>query len=275
MHILGKVLGGFFGFLMAGPLGAFLGLFIGSIFDKALRAHLSLPYYHFRTEKREIVINAFIKSTGCLMGYFAKLDGRVSEEELHYANQIFQELHLNTEQTNTAKQWFTSSKNGQINLEDQIRMLVFLKEKNLLLCKTCLDIIFKMLKIDGLNTQKITVMNKILSALGFAPLETMFNPEDFWQNVHAHTQYRQQNYQRQSYTPPSSHTSLDNAFKTLGLNASATQAEVKKAYRRLMSKHHPDKMMAKGASSKEIKESTEKTQQISRAYELICNQKGW
>lgn len=277
MQVLGKIIGGILGFLMGGAIGACLGVFIGGFFDKALNAHLSLPYYHFRSEKRESVINAFVKTCACLMGFFAKLDGRVSEDELRYANQVFQELHLNKAQAQTAKKWFTTSKNGQVSLEDQIRMLSYLKEKNLFLCKTCLDIIYKMLKIDGLDGQKINSMNKLLSELGFSPLESIFNREEFWQNMHADYQFRQRSHQRQSYyrPPPTEPNRLDNAFKELGLASNANQPEVKKAYRKLMSQHHPDKMMAKGASEAQIKIATEKTQQISRAYEFICDQKGW
>ena len=170
MHIFGKIFGGFLGYLMAGPLGALVGIMLGNVFDKSLKLHLNQSYQDFRFEKRDDVSATYIKAVSCLMGFFAKADGRVSEHELSFAASIFKEMKLSGKQLNNAKEWFTSSKNGQINLDDQIRMLLFLKEKNLFLCKNCLDIIFKMLKIDGLNTQKITVMNKILSALGFSPL---------------------------------------------------------------------------------------------------------
>jgi DnaJ like chaperone protein len=64
-------------------------------------------------------------------------------------------------------------------------------------------------------------------------------------------------------------SSLAEAYKILGLTPAATQAEVKRAYRRLMSQHHPDKLAAKGLSEATMVRATEKTQQISKAYQTI------
>ena len=273
MQILGKIIGSSLGFIMAGPIGAILGVMIGNMFDKGLSQHMSQSFQHFHREKRETVTNAFIKTSACLMGFFAKADGRVSEDEIEYANQIFKELKLNPEQKQNAKEWFTTSKNGQVSLDDQIRMLLYLKEKNVFLCKNCLDISFQMIKIDGMNANKIHFLNLILNALGFAPVEPLFSQSAFWEDLQNQTRNRSYHYQ----APPaqSSTNRVDEAFKTLNLSPQATQADVKKAYRKLMSQYHPDKMMAKGASTDEVKKATEKTQQISKAYELICSVKGW
>lgn len=275
MQIIGKIIGGCLGFIMAGTFGAILGLMIGNLFDRALSQQMSQAFNHFFNEKRASVTQGFIKTSACLMGFFAKADGRVSEKELDYANHIFKSLRLNEEQDHQAKEWFTISKNGQISLDDQIRMLKYLKEKNLFLCKYCLDISYQMIKIDGLNQKKISLLNHILSELGFAPLETLFNPEDLWQEFKNQQSHSYQ-YQRQNYSSNHrAHSSTEDAFKTLNLPTTASQSEVKKSYRKLMSKYHPDKMMAKGASQQEIKLATEKTQQISKAYELICSVKAW
>lgn len=273
MQILGKIIGSSLGFMMAGPIGAIIGVIIGNMFDKGLSQHMSQSFQHFHQEKREPVISAFIKASACLMGFFAKADGRVSEQEIEYANQVFKTLKLNSEQTLNAKEWFTSSKNGQVSLDDQIRMLQYLKEKNVFLCKNCLDISFQMLKIDGMNANKVRYLNLILNALGFAPIENIFSQSEFWQDFNHQARQKSYSYQAPPYQAPVNR--LEEAFKTLHLSETATQAEVKKSYRKLMSKYHPDKMMAKGATAEEIKKATEKTQQISKAYDLICSVKGW
>ncbi|HBB52900.1 MAG TPA: co-chaperone DjlA [Legionellales bacterium] len=276
MQILGKMIGGSLGFMMAGPFGAIIGLIIGNMFDKGLSSHMSQPYNHFFNEKRTAVSQAFIKTSACLMGFFAKADGRVSEKELEYANSVFHNFKIDDEQILQAQEWFTTSKNGQISLKDQIRMLQYLKEKNLFLCKYCLDITYQMIKIDGLNSKKIHLLNQVLTELGFAPIETIFNPEDLWEEFKSQQRSSHQ-YQRYQQRPPFStpQNTTENAFKTLNLPSSASQTEVKKAYRRLMSQYHPDKMMAKGASELDIQKATEKTQEISKAYEQICSVKGW
>ncbi|NBX85190.1 MAG: co-chaperone DjlA [Gammaproteobacteria bacterium] len=274
MQFMGKFVGGALGFMMGGTLGAVFGVLIGGVFDRALAQHLHQPYQQYFREKRPHIQGAFVKTISCLLGILAKADGRVSELELQYANQVFSDLKLNDDELENAKKWFTTSKNGQVQFVDVVRMLDYLKEKNLFLCKVCLDISYQMAKLDGLSIEKIKLMNSLLSSIGFAPLESIFKPEEFWQYVHAEQMHRQQNYQHE--TPPKQQQYAPfQAYEILDLQPNASQHDVKKAYRKLMSQYHPDKMMAKGASQREIKEATVKTQQISKAYQQICDLKGW
>jgi DnaJ like chaperone protein len=274
MQFMGKLVGGTLGFMMGGTLGAVFGVLIGGVFDRALAQHLNQPYQQYFREKRPSIKAAFVKTLSCLLGILAKADGRVSELELQYANQVFNDLKLNDDELDNAKKWFTTSKNGQVQFVDVVRMLDYLKEKNLFLCKVCLDISYQMAKLDGLSIEKIKLMNSLLSSIGFAPLESVFKPEEFWQYVHAEQMNRQQ--RQQQYTPPKQQEYAPfQAYEILNLQTNASQHEVKKAYRKLMSQYHPDKMMAKGASPREIREATTKTQQISKAYQQICDLKGW
>ena len=63
--------------------------------------------------------------------------------------------------------------------------------------------------------------------------------------------------------------SLANAYRILGVGRDTDDAGIKKAYRRLMNQHHPDKLIAKGLPEEMIKLATEKTTEIKAAYELI------
>jgi len=65
------------------------------------------------------------------------------------------------------------------------------------------------------------------------------------------------------------------AYGLLGVSKTADKDEVKRAYRKLMSQHHPDKLVSKGLPPEMIKVATEKTQQIKAAYEQIKEAKGW
>ena len=67
---------------------------------------------------------------------------------------------------------------------------------------------------------------------------------------------------------------LASAYATLGIGPKASDAEIKKAYRRLMSQHHPDKLMAKGLPEEAMRMASQKTQEIRRAYETITEARG-
>jgi DnaJ like chaperone protein len=80
-------------------------------------------------------------------------------------------------------------------------------------------------------------------------------------------QYRQW---RRFEPPRPRETPLAEAYATLGLPASATDSDIKRAYRRLISQHHPDKLAAKGLSTERMQQATEQTQKIQKAYDAIC-----
>jgi len=69
--------------------------------------------------------------------------------------------------------------------------------------------------------------------------------------------------------------SLDQAYAVLGVSSSDNIATIKKAYRKLMNQHHPDKMVAKGLPAEMLKLAQEKTQQISAAYDAIREARGF
>jgi len=74
--------------------------------------------------------------------------------------------------------------------------------------------------------------------------------------------------------PPSPQDELATSYKLLGVTDNSTPQQIKKAYRQLMSQHHPDKLVAKGLPNEMIKLATEKTQRIQKAYEIVCRSRG-
>ena len=62
---------------------------------------------------------------------------------------------------------------------------------------------------------------------------------------------------------------MDDAYKALGVSADSTDQEVKKAYRKLISQYHPDKLMGQGVPEDMIKVATEQAKEVQLAYDLI------
>jgi len=81
------------------------------------------------------------------------------------------------------------------------------------------------------------------------------------------------NARQQMHTSPQA--SLEEAYEVLGVSSHASHDEIKKAYRKLMNQHHPDKLAARGLPSSMIKRAQEKTQQILAAYDMIRETRGF
>ena len=111
---VGKLLGGLLGFLMAGPLGALLGLWLGHSFDNGLK--LNKGTFGF-APNLGTVQNEFFITTFMVMGHIAKSDGRVSQQEIAMARQVMQALHLNEAMRLKAMHAFNDGKAPDFDLQ--------------------------------------------------------------------------------------------------------------------------------------------------------------
>lgn len=270
----GKVIGAFLGFLMAGPAGALLGILIGNFFDRGLVAHFSRPHWSYHAEKRKAIQNIFFESTFSVMGHIAKADGRVSEQSIQMAKKLMEEMELIRTQATTAQDYFNAGKSHHFNLKDSITKLQKMSYDNPELLKLFIDIQYRAAKVDGLSIKKQHILNTILRLLGFAPLREQYRfYEDFASYSTRQKTHQQSSHHQGYYQGPRS--SLDHAYGILGVSATTNKQDVKRAYQRLISRNHPDKLIAKGLPEEMIKIANEKTQQIRKAYEEICASKGW
>jgi len=67
---------------------------------------------------------------------------------------------------------------------------------------------------------------------------------------------------------------LADAYRVLEVTATSSNAEITKAYRRQMSRHHPDKLVANGLPESMMEIAKQRTQQIREAYETVCEHRG-
>jgi DnaJ like chaperone protein len=248
----GTVLGGTLGFMFGGPLGALLGAALGRNFDRGIKITDRLG--SFDAGQQERVQAAFFATTFSVMGHIAKLDGTVTAKEIAAAEGIMSQMQLGSLQRKAAIKLFNEGKKDSFPLHDVIMQFrrECMRRRNL--AQVFLEIQIATAMADGhLHASEKQVLLDIGEQLGFnrADIEHLFN---------------------MSGPRPAAGTrkqSLSKAYDILGISKSASDAEVKKAYRRLMSQHHPDKLIAKGLPEEMIKFATEKTQEIKSAYEQI------
>lgn len=262
MFWLGKYLGAIFGYFVAGPFGAIIGLLLGHYFDLAIRnIRLNPPSYgssHTHTQ------DIFFRATFTIMGYVAKADGRISENEIRAAESIMKNMMLTPELRKQAIHYFQLGKKSNFDLDEILAELnsACFHQPNLL--HLFIEIQVQASYADGtLSIKKQRILEHVCRRLGVDP--SYF----FYQQGYG--SYNQQ--YRQTAQQPSVDR-LENAYRLLGLTKSNSDAEVKKAYRKLMNENHPDKLVSKGLPEEMIKLATEKTVEIKAAYDLICRSRG-
>jgi DnaJ like chaperone protein len=272
MSWLGKFFGGAFGFMLGGPLGAILGASLGHQFDIGMIRVENLENLSPGDQHR--VQMAFFTATFSVMGHIAKSDGRVSPEEISLANRIMDKMAISGEMRVTAVNLFQQGKRADFPLNDVLAQ--FYKE-----CHRRNDLIRMFLEIqiqeafaDGsLDSKEERLLLHICGQLRITQLEYQrmkmrvqaqqrFNYQYQYQQQDSHQRQGQQSYRREQ-------SSLQDAYEVMGLKPTASDDEVKKAYRRLMSQNHPDKLVAKGLPEEMMKLAKEKTQKITKAYETI------
>ncbi len=254
MNWIGKIIGFFVGYLLAGHLGALFGIIIGHFYDLGyFRRWFGTPHGAFAS--RAQVQHVFFNSTFQIMGYIAKSDGRVSESEIAVARQVMQQMLLNEALRREAVQLFNQGKKTDFDLDAALDHLREICHHHPSLLRVFLELQLQMALAETgqLNEDKRRILHFICGRLGVVGIDF----SQFEQRARA-----EQNYTRHSAT-------LSDAYRILGVNSKASDEEIKMAYRRLMNQNHPDKLMAKGLPAEMLKIATRKTQQIKQAYEQI------
>lgn len=247
----GTIVGGALGYMLGGPLGAMLGASLGRNFDRGI--DLSGQPGLFEPGEQQRVQAAFFSATFSIMGHIAKSDGQVTEDEIASCKNIMTQMQLDEQQRETAVKLFNEGKKSDFPLDEVLVQLRQECHRRTSLIQVFLEIQITTAMADGhLHTNERKLIHHIGVKLGIprAEIDRLFH----FSQHHAATTPQQ---------------SLSEAYKLLGVTKESTDAEIKKAYRRLMSQHHPDKLIAKGLPEEMIKLATEQTSEIKLAYEQI------
>ncbi len=262
----GKLAGGGLGFALGGPLGGMIGAILGHQFDKSASGQHGRVGYDPGSQERTQA--AFFAATFSVMGHIAKADGRVSPQEIQLAEQVIAQMRLNKEQRKAAIALFNQGKQDDFEIDEVLEQFRRECRRKITLIQMFIEIQLQAAYADGTkHPEEERILRHICEVLSY-PQALLSQLESL-----IFAQQRSYQYSNTGRSRPSTASELKNAYKILGVNASATDAELKKAYRRLMSQHHPDKLIAKGLPEEMIEIATDKTQEIQKAYELIKAQR--
>lgn len=271
----GTALGGALGFAVGGPVGALFGAVVGRGLDRgAARADL---FRGVTAADRARLKERFFETTFAVMGHLTKADGRVSKSEIAFAESVMDRMGLSAAMRRAAILFFNQGKAPGFDLMaslGELRRAGFAQGP---LLQIFIEVQLGAAYADGEPTRgQREILERIRRALqmplaSYRRLERMIliqqrvlgglgaNPGAGWGGGTG-----SQGGARGPGPDP-----LARAYATLGVESNASDAEVKRAYRRLMNRHHPDKLVSRGVPEEALKLASQKTQEIRRAYETI------
>lgn len=268
MRIWGKVLGAFFGFLLGNIFGALLGLWIGHRFDRGM----GMSFRRAPSQQQQAV---FFHATFAVMGHIAKASGQVTEHEIRVASSLMDRMRLSGEQRVRAQESFRQGKESDFPLRETLAEFrrASLGQRDIL--RFFLEVQLQAAFADGkVEANERAILQTIADELGFSRIELarILAMAEAQMNFFHRQQQGGQGQQYRQEAP--SQDRLKDAYQLLGVSESDSDQEIKRAYRKEMSKHHPDKLAAKGLPPEMMEMAKEKTQEIQQAWEWIREARG-
>jgi len=249
-----KLIGFIAGFYFLGFFGALLGLFAGSFIDR-LRAYGAGAMNPLQNALRQAV---FLETLFIAMGKLAKADGVVTQEEISHVEQFMQKMGMTAEHRQQAIAWFKQGSAPGFDMSPACCRFMSVCGHTKNLKQVLLVYLIVMALADGeFHPAEQALLAEIAAQLGYDDLafrqllEMVLNQSHFGAGQ------------------ASSADALEDAYKALGVEKDSTDAEIKRAYRKLISQYHPDKLMGQGVPEDMIVVATEQTKEIQLAYDLI------
>ena len=256
-HWWGKVIGGIIGLLKGGPAGAIFGVFLGHMVDRFLTG-LSGGN---RTR------DAFFGAMFSTLGHINKADGRVTKVEIAAAEQLMHRLQLTETERQRAIRFFQQGKESDFDLESTLREFARHSMLRPELRIMFIELLLEAAVADGTlcaAEQAVLVHACTILNIPANVFSAMLRARQSGAGA-GHGQYQQ---------APNQGESLGQAYASLGLEVDATAAEIKKAYRKLVSQYHPDKLVSQGLPEEMMEMSKKRVREINAAYDKIKASKG-
>lgn len=241
----GKWLGGGLGWALGGPLGGILGFALGSALDAAqvtVKDEKSDNYDRYATTH----VGDFTASLLVLSAAVMKSDGRVMQSELDYVKKFL------------ARQF------GETNAQQQLLMLKEILKQDIPLHQVCNQI-----KHYMPHSERLQIIHYLF---GISKADNHVHESEL-QTIHTIANYLGVSAADFNSLKAMYFKDAESDYKILEITSTATDEEVKKAYRKMAVKFHPDKVAALGEAVQ--KAANEKFQQVQQAYENIKKQRGF
>ena len=238
---IAKWIVGALGWAIGGPIGALFGYKLGQMLDNS-----DTEQNNYDGGVDSGARNSFIVSLLVLSSYIIKADGRILQDEVNYIREFIRRtfgnfavpeaMQILDELLRQNIDIYECGQQISANMEYSQRMQLF-------------NFLIGISKADGsVDQREIKALENVGIAIGISPddINSMLSIGN---------------------------NSINAAYKILEIEPTATNEEVRRAYKKLALKHHPDRVATLGADIQ--KASEEKFKKIGAAYELVCKERGY
>ena len=255
----GKIVGTLGGLASGRPWMALIGLLLGHQFDRGFADRFSRFGPDVSAARLEHLPQQYLQALFKTMGHLAKADGRVTEDEIRAARMLMHRLGLGPVEIRNAINWFESGKAPSYALVSTLKTLRAESARRAdmrgLFVRLLMEVALSKSSLHRTERAVIWTICKELEMgrVELAQLEAMLRAQRGFRN---------------SAAGAADSERVNDAYVTLGIGKSSTNQEIKKAYRRLMNKYHPDKL-APASPAAVIAEAERRTREVRVAYELL------
>jgi DnaJ like chaperone protein len=249
-----KLIGVIAGYYFLGFWGVLLGFFFGSFIDR-VRAYGSGGMNPLQNVVRQAV---FLETVFISMGKLAKADGHVSQDEIDHVEQFMQKLGMSPEHRLQAIALFKKGADSEFDIAPTYTRFMAVCGHTKNLKEMLLVYLIVMALADGhFHPAEEALLADIAGRLGYGRdafkrlMDMVLNQSHFGGGQ------------------ITTEAALDDAYKALGVGKDCTDAELKRAYRKLMSQYHPDKLIGQGMPADMVAMATEQAKEIQVAYDMV------
>jgi DnaJ like chaperone protein len=243
MSIWGKIIGGAAGFALGGPIGALAGVLAGHAVDR-----MSAPTGDEAAAPSEVKQVAFTIAVVALGAKMAKADGVVTRDEVAAFKEVF---HVAPEEAKNVGRVFDRAKRDTIGFELYAKQIARMFRDEPAVLEELLDCLFHIARADGVyHPGEKAYLRTVAEIFGFDA-----------------TEFRR--IEARNMGPDKA-----DPYVVLGIDRSASDDEIKAAYRTLIKEHHPDRLIAQGMPPDVVEVANEKLATINGAYEKIEKERG-